>query len=220
VRIAVLGTGTVGRTIGTKLVELGHEVTMGSRTADNENAREWVAAAGGGAAQGTFEDAASGAELVFNCTGGAVALDALRAAGGANLAGKVVVDASNPLDFSQGVPPTLTVCNTDSVGEQIQREFPDARVVKTLNTVNTAVMTNPAGVPGSHNLFMSGNDAEAKTTVKGILGDFGWPQHAIIDLGDITGARGQEMYLPLWLRLMGTLGRPDFNIAVVQGGEG
>jgi 8-hydroxy-5-deazaflavin:NADPH oxidoreductase len=218
-RIAVLGTGTVGRTIGTKLVELGHEVTMGSRTADNENAREWVSAAGGGAAQGTFEDAASGAELVFNCTGGAVALDVLRAAGAANLAGKVVVDASNPLDFSQGMPPTLTVCNTDSVGEQLQREFPDARVVKTLNTVNTAVMTNPSGVPGPHNLFISGNDSEAKTTVKGILGDFGWPQHAIIDLGDITGARGQEMYLPLWLRLMGTLGRPDFNIAVVHAGE-
>lgn len=218
-RIAVLGTGTVGRTIGTKLVELGHEVTMGSRMADNENAREWVSAAGGGAAQGTFEDAASGAELVFNCTGGAVALDALRAAGAANLAGKVVVDASNPLDFSHGTPPTLTVCNTDSVGEQLQREFPDARVVKTLNTVNAAVMTNPSGVPGPHNLFISGNDSEAKTTVKGILGDFGWPQHAIIDLGDITGARGQEMYLPLWLRLMGTLGRPDFNIAVLHPGE-
>lgn len=218
-RIAVLGTGTVGRTIGTKLVELGHEVTMGSRTADNENAREWVAAAGGGSAQATFEEAASGAELVFNCTGGSVALDVLRAAGAANLAGKIVVDVSNPLDFSQGTPPTLTVCNTDSVGEQIQREFPDARVVKTLNTVNTAVMTNPAGVPGQHNLFMSGNDDEAKTVVKGLLGDFGWPQHTIIDLGDITGARGQEMYLPLWLRLMGTLGRPDFNIAVLHGGE-
>jgi predicted dinucleotide-binding enzyme len=218
-KIAVLGTGTVGRTIGTKLVELGHEVTMGSRTADNENAREWVSAAGGGAAQATFEEAASGAELVFNCTGGSVALDVLRAAGAENLAGKVVVDVSNPLDFSQGMPPTLTLCNTDSVGEQLQREFPDARVVKTLNTVNTAVMTNPAGVPGQHNLFMSGNDDEAKTTVKGILGDFGWPQHAIIDLGDITGARGQEMYLPLWLRLMGTLGRPDFNIAVVHAGQ-
>jgi 8-hydroxy-5-deazaflavin:NADPH oxidoreductase len=218
-RIAVLGTGTVGRTIGTKLVELGHEVTMGSRTADNEHGREWVSAAGGGAAPGTFEDAASGAELVFNCTGGAVALEALRAAGAANLAGKVVVDVSNPLDFSQGTPPTLTVCNTDSVGERIQREFPDARVVKTLNTVNTAVMTNPAGVPGHHNLFISGNDDEAKTTVKGILGAFGWPQHTIIDLGDITGARGQEMYLPLWLRLMGRLGRPDFNIAVVHAGE-
>lgn len=218
-RIAVLGTGTVGRTIGSKLVELGHEVTMGSRTADNENAREWVAAAGAGAAQGTFEDAASGAELVFNCTGGAVALDALRAAGAANLTGKIVVDVSNPLDFSHGTPPTLTVCNTDSVGEQIQREFPDARVVKTLNTVNTAVMVDPAGVPGRHDLFISGNDAEAKRTVEGILGDFGWPQYAIIDLGDITGARGQEMYLPLWLRLMGKLGRPDFNIAVVHAGE-
>jgi predicted dinucleotide-binding enzyme len=218
-RIAVLGTGTVGRTIGTKLVELGHEVTMGSRTADNDNAREWVSAAGGGAAQATFEDAAAGAEMVFNCTGGAVAPDVLRAAGAGNLAGKVVVDVSNPLDFSQGMPPTLTVCNTDSVGEQLQREFPDARVVKTLNTVNTAVMTNPAGVPGQHNLFISGNDDEAKTAVKRLLGDFGWPQHAIIDLGDITGARGQEMYLPLWLRLMGTLGRPDFNIAVLHGGE-
>jgi 8-hydroxy-5-deazaflavin:NADPH oxidoreductase len=218
-RIAVLGTGTVGRTIGTKLVELGHEVTMGSRTADNENAREWVSAAGGGAAQATFEDAAAGAEMVFNCTGGAVAPDVLRAAGAGNLVGKVVVDVSNPLDFSQGMPPTLTVCNTDSVGEQLQREFPDARVVKTLNTVNTAVMTNPAGVPGQHNLFISGNDDEAKTAVKGLLGDFGWPQHAIIDLGDITGARGQEMYLPLWLRLMGTLGRPEFNIAVVHAGE-
>ena len=218
-KIAVLGTGTVGRTIATKLVELGHEVTMGSRTADNENAREWVAAAGGGAAQGTFSDAASGAELVFNCTGGAVAVDALRAAGAENLAGKVVVDVSNPLDFSQGMPPRLTVCNTDSVGEQLQREFPDARIVKTLNTVNQAVMTDPASVPGSHTLFISGNDAEAKKTVEGILGAFGWPQYAILDLGDITGARGQEMYLPLWLRLMGTLGRPDFNIAVVHAGE-
>jgi predicted dinucleotide-binding enzyme len=158
-------------------------------------------------------------ELVFNCTGGAVAVDALRAAGAENLAGKVVVDVSNPLDFSQGMPPRLTVCNTDSVGEQLQREFPDARIVKTLNSVNQAVMTDPASVPGSHTLFISGNDAEAKKTVEGILGAFGWPQYAILDLGDITGARGQEMYLPLWLRLMGTLGRPDFNIAVVHAGE-
>ena len=139
-RIAVLGTGAVGRTIATKLVELGHEVTMGSRTANNENAREWVAAAGAGAAQGTFANAAAGAELVFNCTGGAVAVEVLRAAGAANLAGKVVVDVSNPLDFSHGRPTTLSICNTDSVGEQLQREFPDARIVKNLNTVNQAVI--------------------------------------------------------------------------------
>src|SRR3954449_6044779 len=199
-RIGMLGTGVVGQTLEAKLTELGHDVKVGSR----DPAR-------------SFEAAAAHGELIFNATGGSVSLNALRMAGADNLAGKVLVDVSNPLDFSQGRPPTLTVCNTDSVGEQIQREFPDARVVKTLNTVNTAVMTNPAGVPGSHNLFISGNDDEAKTTVKGILGDFGWPQLAIIDLGDITGARGQEMYLPLWLRLMGTLGRPDFNIAVVQG---
>ena len=215
-RIGVLGTGAVGRTIGTKLVELGHEVTMGSRTTDNENAREWAAAAGAGAAQGTFADAAGGAELVFNCTGGAVAVEVLRAAGAANLTGKVVVDLSNPLDFSRGRPPTLSICNTDSVGEQLQREFPDARVVKTLNTVNQAVMTNPASVPGAHTLFISGNYDAAKKTVKGILRDFGWPPEAILDLGDITAARGQEMYLPLWVRLMSTLGRPDFNIAVVR----
>jgi predicted dinucleotide-binding enzyme len=215
-RIAVLGTGMVGRTIATKLVELGDEVTMGSRTADNENAREWVAGAGAGAAQATFADAAARAELVFNCTGGAVAVEVLCSAGAANLAGKIVVDVSNPLDFSRGRPPTLSVCNTDSVGELLQREFPDARVVKTLNTVNAAVMTAPASVPGSHTLFISGNDAAAKETVKGILKNFGWPPDAILDLGDITAARGQEMYMALWLRLMGTLGRPDFNIAVVR----
>src|SRR6185503_14009110 len=145
--------------------------------------------------------------------------DALRAAGAENLAGKVVVDVSNPLDFSHGRPPTLTVCNTDSVGEQLQREFPDARVVKTLNTVNQAVMTDPSSVPGNHTLFISGNDAEAKRAVEGILGAFGWPQSVLLELGNITAARGQEMYLALWVALMGTLALPDFNIAFVHAGK-
>jgi hypothetical protein len=215
-KIAVLGTGTVGRTLAGKLVELGHEVTMGSRTPDNEKAAEWVAQAGAGASQATFADAAAGAELVLNCTGGAVALDVLRSAGAGNLAGKVVLDVSNPLDFSKGMPPTLAICNTDSVGEQLQREFPDARIVKALNTVNQAVMIDPGKVPGAHTLFISGNDAAAKAAVSELIQSFGWPADSILDLGDITGARGQEMYLPLWLRLMGTLGRPDFNVAVVH----
>lgn len=213
-RIGVLGTGTVGRTIGTKLVELGHEVTMGSRSAGNEALREWVDGTGGTAAGGSFAEAASGAELVFNCTAGEGSLDALTAAGGDNLAGKVLVDVANPLDFSQGMPPTLSVCNDDSLGERIQAAFPDAKVVKALNTINARVMTDPGRVPGQHNIFVCGNDVGAKAAVTILLESFGWPREAILDLGDISAARGTEMYLPFWLRLMGALGTPDFNIGV------
>lgn len=206
----------VGRAIGTKLVELGHEVMMGSRTADNERGAEWVAEGGSAASQGTFADAAAFGELVFNGTGGAVSLEALRAAGAANLARKTFVDVANPLDFSGGMPPSLTVSNTDSLGEQIQRAVPDARVVKTLNTMNSEVMVDPARVPGEHDVFVCGNDEDAKAQVSQLLQSFGWPEKRIVDLGDISAARGTEMYLPLWLRLMGALGSRDFNIRVVS----
>jgi predicted dinucleotide-binding enzyme len=212
-RIGVLGTGTVGRTIATKLVELGHQVTMGARSAGNEKAVEWAAGAGDGAAEGSFADAAAHGELVFNCTAGTASLDALRAAGEEELRGKVLVDVANALDFSKGMPPTLSVSNDDSLGEQIQREFPDARVVKALNTVNAAVMVT--GIPGS-NLFVCGGDGAAKEQVTSLLGDFGWPADSVVDLGGIDAARGTEMYLPLWLRLMGALGTPSFNIGIVR----
>lgn len=214
-RIGILGTGIVGQTLGRKLVQLGHQVTMGSRSATNEKAAKWVAEAGAGASSGTFADAAAGADLVLNCTGGNVSLDALRQAGAKNLAGKVVIDVSNPLDFSRGFPPTLTVCNTDSVAEQIQREFPDVKVVKSLNTMNAGVMVNPGLVPGEHDVFLSGNDAAAKATVAALLRSFGWRN--VIDLGDITTARGVEMILPIWLRLMGTLKTPQFNFHIAHG---
>jgi predicted dinucleotide-binding enzyme len=214
-RVGVLGTGSVGKTIGTKLVELGHEVTMGSRTATNEHAADWAASAGAAASHGTFADAAAFGELVFNCTSGTVSLEALGAAGEENLSGKTLVDVSNPLDFSKGRPPTLSVCNDDSVGEQIQRAFPDARVVKALNTMNATIMVDPASIPGEHDVFMCGNDDDAKAQVSELLQTFGWPAERIIDLGDITSARGPEMYLPLWLRLMGAVG-PQFNIKVVH----
>jgi predicted dinucleotide-binding enzyme len=187
---------------------------MGSRSADNEALREWVEEAGAGAAGGTFADAAAEGELIFNCTSGEAALDALAAAGAGNLAGKVLVDVSNPLDFSQGMPPTLSVCNDDSLGERIQAAFPEAKVVKSLNTMNNQVMTEPGRLPGAHNVFVCGEDAEAKETVSGLLTELGWPPEAIVDLGGIEGARGAEMYLPLWLRLMGALGTADFNIQV------
>jgi hypothetical protein len=211
-RIGVLGTGSVGRRIATKLIELEHEVTMGSRSADGEALHEWVEEAGPGAAGGTFADAAAAGELLFNCTAGEASLEALAAAGADNLSGKVLVDVSNPLDFSGGMPPTLTVCNDDSLGERIQAAFPEARVVKSLNTINNQVMTDPGRLPGAHNVFVCGEDEEAKGTVTELLVEFGWPRESIVDLGGIAAARGTEMYLPLWLRLMGALGTADFNI--------
>lgn len=199
-KIAVLGTGEVGRSIAGKLTELGHEVTIGSRTAGEEAS--------------TFAEAAAGAELVFNCTAGAASLDALGEAGAENLDGKVLVDVANPLDFSAGMPPTLTVCNDDSLGERIQAAFPGARVVKALNTVNHLVMVDPGRVPGRHNVFVCGEDEAAKEGVTAILESFGWPREAVIDLGGISAARGTEMYLPLWLRLYGALGTGELNISV------
>ena len=214
-RIGILGTGVVGQTLGTRLVQLGHDVKLGSRSATNEKAAEWVASAGEHATQGTFADAAVFGEIVFNCTGGMVSLDALNQAGRDNLKGKVLVDVSNPLDFSRGFPPTLSVCNTDSMGEQIQRAFPEARVVKALNTMTAAVMVKPSALPGDHEVFLCGNDADAKTRVTELLRSFGW--RGVLDLGDITGSRGMEMILPIWLRLMGTLKTPMFNFHIARG---
>jgi predicted dinucleotide-binding enzyme len=210
-----LGTGVVGRTIATKLVELGHEVTMGSRTQDNERATEWVSTTGGNAAQGTFADAAAFAEIVFNCTAGSGSLDALRSIAPQDLAGKVVIDVSNALDFSRGTPPSLFVPSTDSLGEQIQRELPGARVVKTLNTVNALVMVDPGRVGTDHDVFVCGNDPQAKAQVSELLQAFGWPSEHVVDLGDISASRGVEAYLLLWLRLYGARGTSEFNIRVV-----
>ena len=213
-KIGILGTGMVGQAIGTGLVKKGHEVKMGSRDANNAKAKAWVGTAGTKASQGTFADAAKFGEIVFNCTGGGVSLEALKQAGEQNLAGKVLVDVANPLDFSKGMPPTLSVCNTSSLGEQIQAAFPNARVVKTLNTLNAQLMMDPSLMPGPHEIFVSGNDAAAKAQITKLLGEVGWKE--IIDLGDITTARGTEMLLPIWIRLMGTFGTPMFNFHLAR----
>jgi len=216
VKIGILGTGMVGKAIASKLVELGHEVSMGSRAAGNESAVAWAAEAGEGASEGVFADAAGFGEVVFNCTAGVGSLDALAAAGETNLAGKLLIDVANPLDFSQGMPPSLSVCNTDSLGERIQRAFPATRVVKALNTVNCDVMVEPARVPGEHVVFVCGNDPEAKGEATRLLGQLGWPAERVLDLGDVTAARGTEMYMPLWLNLMGQLGTLHFNIELAR----
>jgi predicted dinucleotide-binding enzyme len=206
----------VGVAIATRLVELGHGVRMGSRQAGNAKAVEWVREAGGDASEGSFADAAAYGDLLFNCTSGGASLTALESAGPENLAGKTLVDVANPLDFSQGMPPRLSVVNDDSLGEQIQAAFTEARVVKSLNTMNCQVMVDPSRIPGEHNVFMSGENAEAKSEVAGLLGEFGWPQERVIDLGGIRTCRGTEMFLPLWLSLMGTIGNGDFNVAVLR----
>jgi 8-hydroxy-5-deazaflavin:NADPH oxidoreductase len=218
VRIGVLGTGVVGNTIASKLIERGHEVKMGARSRGNEKADAWVRVAGERATAGSFADAAEFGEVLFNCTSGVGSLDALHAAGAERLGNKILIDLANPLDFSKGMPPSLSVVNTDSLGEQIQRAFPNVRVVKTLNTLNHLMMVNPQMVAGDHNIFVSGNDADAKQQVVNWLGEwFGWRADQIIDVGDITTARGTEMLLPLWVRLFMKFQTPAFNWHIARG---
>lgn len=214
-KFGILGTGTVGQTIGTKLCELGHEVRMGSRSEHGEKTLAWMAKAGPNASEGTFAEAAAFGEILFNCTSGMHSLEAVRAAGVGNIGAKILIDVSNPLDFSKGFPPSLSVCNTDSLAEQIQREVPAAKVVKALNTVNASLMVNPSALPGQHDLFICGNDAEAKAKVHEILTAwFGW--QVLIDLGDITSARATEQILPVWVRLMTVFKTPMFNFHIIK----
>jgi predicted dinucleotide-binding enzyme len=224
-KIAVLGTGMVGQAIASRVSGLGHDVVIGTRDPQATLARTepdgmgnppfsaW-AADHAAVRLATFADAAAYGELVINATSGSGALPALEQAGAANLAGKVLVDISNPLDFSNGFPPTLFVKNTDSLGEQIQRAFPEARVVKTLNTLNANLMADPKSLGEESSVFISGNDPAAKAIVTELLHSFGHTD--VIDLGDISGARGTEMLLPVWLRLMGSLGTPAFNFKIVR----
>ena len=226
-KIGVLGTSVVGQTISGKLADLGHDVTVGTRDVDKTMARTephpyglpafniWLKQYPG-IKLGTFADAAKHGEIVINATNGMGSLEALNLAGEANLNGKMLMDIANPLDFSQGMPPVLSVCNTDSLGEQIQRAFPKVKVVKTLNTVTASLMVDPRQLAdGEHHIFVSGNDAEAKAQIVNLLTTwFGWKH--IIDLGDITTARGTEMYLPIWLRLWGVSGTGIFNVKIVK----
>ena len=202
----------VGQSIASKLAARGAQVTMGSRS-DGGAAAQWAKTTGGAASAATFKNAAEAAELIFNCTNGETSLEALRLAGAPAIAGKILIDVANPLSHQN--PGTLTICNTDSLGEQIQREFPDARVVKTLNTVNCEVMVDPGRIPGDHCVFVAGNEADAKGVVtRGLATWFGWPASRVIDLGGIQSARGTEMYLQLWLSLWRTVGHADYNLQV------
>jgi 8-hydroxy-5-deazaflavin:NADPH oxidoreductase len=216
-KVAILGTGNVGHTVGSRLVELGHQVMMGSRTNTNEKALAFVAKHEGKATAGTYAEAAAFGEILINCTAGIGSIEALTAAGKENTKGKVLLDIANPLDFSNGMPPSLAYVNTNSLGEEIQKAFPELKVVKALNTMWCGIMVNPAMINGGdHNTFISGNDTAAKETVKGILNQFGWANSNILDLGDITTARGTEMFLAIWIRIYGATNNGAFNIKIVS----
>jgi len=208
-KIAVLGTGQVGRTLGTGFIGLGHSVCLGSRTADNAAATAWAAESGG--SHGTFAQSASGADVVVLAGSGQHALAILDAAG--DLTGKIVWDVSNPLDFSGGFPPSLTVCNTDSLAETLKRAHPSAHFAKAFNMMANPVMVDPSRVPGETTMILCGDDP-AKEVVSGLLKEFGWMD--LVDLGGLDGARGMEAWLLLWTRLYGALGTGDFNIKIVR----
>ncbi|GAB3712709.1 NAD(P)-binding domain-containing protein [Spirosoma flavus] len=227
-KIAILGTGSVGRTFAERLTALGYDVAIGTRNVDDTLARTETDRFGNVPMANwlkerntirlaTFAEAAQQASILINCTKGDASVDVLKAAGTENLDGKILIDVANPLDFSNGFPPSLSVCNTDSLAEVIQRSFPALRVVKTLNTMTAALMVNPALLVGDQVVFVCGNDAAAKGETTELLTVFGWKQANIIDLGDITNARATEMLLPIWVRLYGKFKNPIFNFQINVG---
>lgn len=225
VKIGILGTGIVGRSHAARLVQLGYDVYMGTQDVSNTMARTDSDVMGNPPFKTwqsqnpkvklvTFSQAAKEGDMLINATLGEHSIDALKMAGEQNLNGKILVDISNPLDFSRGMPPTLIISNTDSLGEQIQRTFPKVKVVKTLNTVNAILQAEPAKVANAeHHVFVAGNDKEAKGEVEKLLRQYGWKN--VIDLGDIKSSRGAEMMLIIWVNLLGTLRTPMFNFRVV-----
>jgi 8-hydroxy-5-deazaflavin:NADPH oxidoreductase len=227
-KVGIIGAGSVGQALAAKLISNGHDVRLGIRNpSPSEFAKErniarplteWIEDTGGKIV--TFAEAARHGEIVINATSGGVSLEALALAGADNLKGKILIDIANPLDFAKGFPPSLLPAynHGTSLGEEIQKAFPDAYVVKTLNTVSNVVMVNPASVKADHDLFIAGNNAEAKKTVEALLRkEFGWS--SIVDLGDIVGARGTEHLLPIWIRLWGLFGTPAFNFKIVKPAE-
>lgn len=229
-KVAILGTGGVGQTIASKLKELGHQVMIGTRDVAEKLASqsrdhygnppfaEWYQQ-NEGIKLGNFAEAGAFGEFIINATQGLNSVSALKQAGATNLKGKTIIDIANPLDFSKGMPPSLLpeLSNTHSLGEEIQQAFPEAKVVKTLSSMWAGIMINPLIINnGDHTNFICGNDTQAKEDVKSLLMEFGWKSENILDLGEISSARGIESILPLWLRIMGAKKTGAFNFKIVS----
>lgn len=211
-KMGVLGSGLVAQALSARLAELGHDVVIGTR--DAEKLKGWQSSNQKVKIDSFAETAAHG-EIIFNATNGAASLQALAMAGPENLHSKILVDVSNPLDFSNGFPPSLTVFGTDSLAEQIQRAYPSTKVVKTLNTVTARIMVYPQEVAGGdHHVFISANDVDAKAQVTELLRSFGWTN--IFDLGDLSTARGTEAYMLLWVRLFGAMNTGMINVKIMK----
>ncbi len=229
-KISILGTGNVGQTFASRFVELGHEVMLGTRNVEATLARTATDNYGGlpfaewhskneKVQLGTFAQSVAFGEIVVNALQGAITISTLTSVPSTSLDGKVILDISNPLDFSKGFPPSLLegLNNTNSLGEELQKVLPNTKVVKTLNTMYCGLMVNPRALGEDSTVFLSGNDADAKTTIKGVLASFGWKETEILDLGDITTARGTESILPIWLRIYGATQNGFFNLKVATG---
>ena len=222
-KIGIIGTGVVAQTVGAKLIELGHDVVLGTRDPKKlddkkmfaTTLREWLEAVGNRARIVTFREAAAHGDLLVNATGGLVSLEALGRAEAGSVGSKTLVDIANEIDHSKGMPPAVRASQDSCLAEKIQAAFPNLRVVKTLNTVGAPVMVNPKAVGGGdHTVFVSGNDKQAKAEVTALLRSFGWSD--VLDLGDVSSARGPEMYMAMWIRLWGATQTGMLNVKVVR----
>ncbi len=208
-RVGILGSGDVGRALGSAFAEHGHQVTIGSRTPNKPELVAWAQATAHGAATATFADAANSGEVLVLCCLGTAVDAVIDLAGPAHFEGKLLIDVTNALDFSKGMPPGLFVGTTDSLGERIQRKLPKARVVKCFNIVPNPVMGHPQLKGGTADMIIAGNDAAAKGQVAEILRSFGWD--GAIDIGGIEGARWLEGLTALWVRV--AMARGNFGLA-------
>ena len=222
-KIGIIGSGVVAQTLGAKLIDLGHDVVLGTRDPakldEKKNMagtlREWIAKTNKKGKVATFQEAAAHGDLLFNVTNGQSSIEALKLAAADKVGTKVLIDTSNELDFSKGMPPGALASQSNCLGERIQAAFPNLKVVKSLNTIGAPVMVAPQALAGGeHTVFVSGNDTPAKAATAELLKSFGWKD--VLDLGDISSARGPEMYMAMWLRLWGATGTGMLNVKVVR----
>jgi predicted dinucleotide-binding enzyme len=214
-RVGVLGSGEVGRRLAAGFASRGANVMIGTRDPDKAELRDWLSGDGAGVEAGTFAETAAHGELLALAVLGNVAEQVIADAGPANFSGKVVIDAMNPLDFSDGFPPKLSICGADSLGERVQRSLPAARVVKAFNTIGNQYFVEPSFSEGRPTMLIAGNDADAKRVVGDVLAEFGWPEP--VDIGGIEGARELEAICIAWVKIGGLRGSFDHGFTLLVG---
>ena len=214
-RVGVLGSGEVGRCLAAGFSGRGHEVMIGSRDPAKAELREWLAGDGSGIEVGTFAETAAHGELLVLAVLGNAAEEAIADAGPDNFKGKIVIDAMNPLDFSGGFPPKLSIAGEDSLGERVQRALPEARVVKAFNTIGNPYFVDPSFSEGQPTMLIAGDDQSAKDTVRDVLTDFGWSD--TVDIGGIEGSRELEAICVVWVKIGGARGAWDHGFKLLAG---